>query len=310
MTRRLLISVIASTRPAGAEHTGMNVETPSRSAREHHRQTRLPFAAAPAARQFSVLLGTVALALLTALPGKTAEVPPLSQMLDHIGQRVEKFWNYFSSVNCTERVIQTKLGDRGKVLFERRETFDYLILLQSHGMDISVDESRVEKTHAGSKGNMPLLETNGFSIFSLIFHPLYQSRYQFSRAPDDLTDGRRLLCIAFKQVSRDHPLSVLRLRGQDYPLEWRGMAWIDPASLEVVRIQAGLGDSLADIGLLRLQADVTYSDIHLSGAAEYWLPVRATIEAQTKRQHWQNTHVFSDYKRFSVDTDVSISAPQ
>jgi hypothetical protein len=121
---------------------------------------------------------------------------------------------------------------------------------------------------------------------------------------------RRLLRIAFEQVSRDHPLSVLKLRELEYPLQWRGTAWIDPASWAVVRIQAGLGDSMADMGLLRLDADVTYSDIRFNGSNAYWLPARAVIDAETKRQRWHNTHLFTNYKRFTVDTDVKISTPQ
>ena len=250
----------------------------------------------------------LALLLLSAWPARTAPDVPFPELLDRIGTQAENFWNYLPSVTCTEDVTQVKLGVKGKPMFEQRESYDYLILLQSNGMDISVNESRVEKTHSGSKGIDSLLETNGFSIFTLIFHPLYQSRFQFRPLPDEMLDGRRMLVIAFQQVRDDHPLSVLRRRDQDVPLEWRGTAWIDPESLSVVRIQADLGDSLADSGLLWLKADVTYADVHFAGATAYWLPARAVIEAETKRQHWRNIHAFSDYKRFSIETEVKIGA--
>jgi len=35
--------------------------------------------------------------------------------------------------------------------------------------------------------------------------------------------------------------------------------------------------------------------------------VTATIEVETTRQHWRNTHRFSDYKRFSVSTQESVN---
>lgn len=284
MTRPSLISVIDSRPPArkkaspGAAHSGF-----------------WPAAAA-------ILI----LALPAARPAKASE-PALGQLLDRISEQVGKFWDYFSSVTCIEKVTQTKLGDKGKVLSERRESFDYLIMLRSRGLDLTVDESRVETAHAESKKDASLLETNGFSLFSLIFHNLYQSHYQFRELPDTSQNGRRLRTIGFQQVSNEHPLSILRLREQDYPLAWRGTAWIDPDSSAVVRIQAGLGDSMVDRGLLRLDADVTYSGIRFNGLQTYWLPTRAEVEAQTKRQHWHNTHLFTDYKRFSVDTDVKIA---
>ena len=251
----------------------------------------------------------VLLALLAASPANASD-SALSVTLDSIGRQVERFWSNFASVTCTEAVTQSKLGEKGKALFVQHQTFDYLIALQSSGQDISVDESRLEKVHTGSKGKASLLETNGFGIFTLLFHPLYQSHYQFRQLPDEVLENHRLLRIAFEQVSRDHPLSVLQVRELEYPLQWRGTAWIDPVSWAVVRIQAGLGDSMADMGLLRLDADVTYSDVQFNSTTSYWLPARAVIDAETKRQHWHNTHLFTGYKRFTVDTDVKISAPQ
>jgi hypothetical protein len=260
--------------------------------------------------QVGARLCLVLLALLAAVPAKAATDPQFATLLDHVGRQVEKFWSNFASVTCTEAVTQSKLGEKNKVLFVQHETFDYLIALQSSGQDISVDESRLEKVHTGSKGKASLLETNGFAIFTLLFHPLYQSHYQFRQLPDEVVQDHRLLRVAFEQVSRDHPLSVLQVRELEYPLQWRGTAWIDPFSWAVVRIQAGLGDSMADMGLLRLDADVTYSNVQFNSSTSYWLPARAVIDAETKRQHWHNTHLFTGYKRFTVDTDVKISAPQ
>ena len=235
---------------------------------------------------------------------------PLQDALERIGQQVQKFWNNFASVTCTEALTQSKIGEKGKVLFEQRETFDYLITLQSSGLDLSVDESRIEKTHKASKGSASLLETNGFAILSLIFHPMYQSRYEFSQLPGDKQAGRDLLRIGFRQISDDHPLSVLQLHDRQYPLEWTGTAWIDPESFDIVRIQAGLGSSMAETGLLRLDADVSYSDISFNASTNYRLPARAVVEAETKRQHWRNTHMFSNYKRFDVETEVKTANPQ
>ena len=235
---------------------------------------------------------------------------PLPTVLERVGQQVEKFWNYFSSVTCTEAVTQSKIGEKGKVLFEQKESFDYLIILQASGNDLAVDESRVEKTHKVSKGNASLLETNGFSIFTLIFHPLYQSRYQFRWLPDEVGPGHHFLRLGFEQVVQDHSLSVLKLGDREYPLQWRGTAWIDPATFTVTRIQAGLGDTLAETGLLRLDADVTYSDVRFNETTDFWLPSQAVIDAETKRQHWRNTHQFTNYHRFEVETQVKTANPQ
>lgn len=234
----------------------------------------------------------------------------LADVLEQTGRHVEQFWTYFPSVTCLESLTQSKIGPKGKILFEQRETFEYLILLQAEGKNIAVDESRVEKTRKAAKGKVSLLETNGFSIFELIFHPLFQSHYEFRRMVDDASSGRPLIRLSFQTVTPDHPLSVLLLRERQYPLGWSGTAWIDPTSWAVERIQAGLGSSMADAGLLRLDADVTYSEVVFNGSTRYSLPERAIIEAATQRQHWRNTHLFSNYRRFEVETQVRTATPQ
>ncbi|HLK48921.1 MAG TPA: hypothetical protein VKT49_12340 [Bryobacteraceae bacterium] len=245
--------------------------------------------------------------MVTIRPDVEVQLPGV---LERVGKQVERFWNYFSSVTCTEAVTQSKISEKGKVLFEQKESFDYLIILQASGMDLAVDESRVEKTHKVSKGSASLLETNGFSILTLIFHPLYQSRYQYRSLPDETVAGRRYMRVAFEQVVQDHPLSVLRVGEREYPLLWRGTAWIEPASFTVTRLQAGLGSTMAETGLLRLDADVTYSDVRFNETEHFWLPSQAVIEAETKRQHWRNTHQFSNYRRFEVQTEVKTADPQ
>lgn len=259
---------------------------------------------------WAIVSEIVAASCLAASPARAASPPPLTVVLDRVEQRVDAFWNYFPAVTCTEQLIQSKLGDKGKVMFEQRTNYDYLILLRSAGNDLTVDESRIEKEQKSTKGKGALLLTNGFSILTLIFHPIYQSNYEFTAQPDDETGGRRLLRVAFRQVSTHHAPSVLMLRDREYPLEWRGTAWIDPESYAVVRIQAGLDSSMEDVGLLRLDADVTYSQVRFNGTTAYWLPARAVIEAETKRQHWRNIHVFTAYRRFDVDTEVKTTIPR
>ena len=250
-------------------------------------------------------------ALLSLAPAHAAAPLPLPQLLDRIGKQVQDFWNYYPAVTCTEALEQSKLNEKGKTLFDQKTTYDYLILLQSTGTDVSVDESRIVKGRKSSKGKASLLLTNGFSILMLLFHPIYQSSYEFTELADDTVDGRRALRIGFRQIPNDRSPSVLRLGDREYPLEWKGTAWVDPSSYAVMRIVTDLGGSMNDIGLLQLNADVTYSGIQFAGTAStYWLPTRAVIEAATKRQRWRNTHLFRDYRRFNVETEVKTATPQ
>ncbi len=85
---------------------------------------------------------------------------------------------------------------------------------------------------------------------------------------------------------------------------------MDPDSFAVLRIDATLANPMDDV-LLQLHADVTYDAVKFAGAAPvFWLPVKAVIEAATKRQHWRNTHVFAGYRRFNVETEVRTADPK
>jgi hypothetical protein len=100
---------------------------------------------------------------------------------------------------------------------------------------------------------------------------------------------------------------VLRLRQREYPVEWQGTAWIEPASGSVVRVTAGLMESMEDMGLKSLSADVRYAPFEFTGEpGNHWLPATAAIEVETPHQRWRNTHTFSNYKHFSVDVKTEV----
>jgi hypothetical protein len=103
--------------------------------------------------------------------------------------------------------------------------------------------------------------------------------------------------------------SVLKLRQREYPVEWQGTAWIEPASGAVVRVSAGLMTSMEDIGLKSLTADVRYSRVEFSSEqGAHWLPSTAVIEVETPHQRWRNIHSFGQYKLFSVDVKTGLGS--
>ena len=255
------------------------------------------------------------LALILALCGSgwAAEVPGIQELLRNTGRAVESFWSQFSAVNCRELVAQAKLDNSGKVVQHTDSTYDYLVLMRQKEENLVVEESRVAAPQPGGKAvaKTPLLVTNGFSTFLLIFHPLFQHSYEFSKPVQEEQGGRSVLRVDFRQIRNARAPSCLRLRGHDYPLEWVGSAWIDTRSWAVVKISAALGSSMEDLGLKSLNAEVTYSPVKFGdGAGEQWLPAVATIEASTPLQRWRNTHRFTDYKHFSVDTSTKTELPQ
>lgn len=234
-------------------------------------------------------------------------------MVRTAGQAVERLWTEISAVSCTEAVVQAKLGPRGKLLAERKAVYDYLILMQITGGELSVEESRREKPskkEAKRAPGPPLLVTSGFAVMMLVFHPQFRSSYDFRLLPDTDWQGERVHRIAFSHVRGTHSPSALQLRGRDYPLEWAGEAWIHPATNAIVHVQAGLKQPMEMVGLLTLDAQVEYGPVPFEGVTQpYWLPQTAVIETTTRGQHWRNVHRFGSYRRFEVETTVKTQTP-
>lgn len=233
---------------------------------------------------------------------------PLENVLERTGSLATEFLEEFSSVKCSELVTQAKLGKNGKMQHHEEASFDYLLLAQSSGGELSLVESRLPAAAPRHNRNLPLLVTNGFSTLLLVFHPSYQAGFEFNELPDEPVDGKRMARIHFRHIPGMRSTAALVLRGREYPLDLEGTAWIDPETGRIARIHAELGASMEDVGLRALRCEVEYApvpfhDMHLNS----WLPTSAVIEVETPRQHWRNTHRFTSYQRFSTSVESRIT---
>ena len=250
------------------------------------------------------------LVFVAILSAAGAELPaPNRDVLRLAAKSVAGFWDELQAVNCLETVDQQKLNPNGKQMFRQQTDFDYIAILQLTGNDLIVDESRTMVHAPEHENKLPLLITNGFSTFQLIFHPFYQGAYEFSPPESVQVEGKDLLQIKFRHVHGARSPSVLKLRQREYPVEWQGTAWIEPASGVVVRVSAALMGSMEDIGLKSLTADVHYARFEFKGEqGSHWLPSAAVIEVETPHQRWRNTHTFSKYRQFSVDVKSELGS--
>jgi hypothetical protein len=90
-------------------------------------------------RSVRIILG--AAAALTPLAAET-NAGAMSALLETTARRTEQLWEQFSSLACLETVTQTKLNPDRKVISEKRESYQYLLLLQVSGDRMTVEETR------------------------------------------------------------------------------------------------------------------------------------------------------------------------
>ncbi len=229
------------------------------------------------------------------------------QIVQRAGEQISALLTQMSDVKCTELVTQRRLKPNGKTEYEEQARFDYLVTIEAAAGEVVLSESRLSEQEPRRARNLPMLVTNGFSTLFLIFHPFYQSAFEF--APGEGADGV-LVPVRFRHIAGRKSPTVLVLRNREYPLDLEGTAWIEPQSGRIAKMSASLGSNLEDLGVKQLRSDVTYAPVKLRGTpADVWFPILATIEVETARQHWVNQHRFSDYKRFSVDTEATVQGP-
>lgn len=244
-----------------------------------------------------------------AAPPDSAGPNSLNDLLSRTSTQVTKFLDEFSDVKCTEDVEQEKLRPDGNVELTAHSTYDYLVILTNNGGDLSLAESRLALHEAKRDNkNRPLLVSNGFATLFLVFHPYYLDSFRFALAGDAVSDGHPLVKVGFQHIPGTRSPAALALRGREYPLELSGMAWIDPRTGVITRIEAGIESSLDDVGLKSLHSEVEFAPAPFRDLKEqYWFPTIASVEVETPRQHWRNTHRFTDYKRFSVSSEEQVN---
>lgn len=243
---------------------------------------------------------TVAILLLTVVASATAQSGPVPvSVLARAQRQVVAFFSKMSDLTCTENVVQQKFLPNGRVQTSAESKYDYLIMVQASPDSFALNESRIEAPGAPHKP-LPLLVTNGFSMLLLVFHPYYEHSFRFEAEPASFVDGRMLMPVHFTHLPGTRSPAALSLRGREYPLDLKGTAWIDQQSGEIAKMDATLASDMSDVDLRSLHIEVDYKPSTLASATGIGLPDRAIIDLETPRQHWRNTHTFTNYKSFST----------
>jgi hypothetical protein len=282
----------------------------TRSLRANPPRTQRPMMRAPiSTRLFPslaslLLVGTIA----------SAQTDSLERVLDRASQRVSEFVDEFSHVKCTEQVTQEKFKPNGKMEFEQQSSYDYLIILTNAGGDMTVKESRlpVKEAKINRRQDTSMLLSNGFATLFLVFHPYYIGGFEFTDAGSETLDGHAARKIHFRHIPNTRSVAALALRGREYPLELSGSVWVDPQNGNILRIEAGIGSTLEDIGMKTRQSSVRFAPAGFSKDDDkdqpmYWFPTEAVVEVETPKQHWRNTHRYRTYKQFSVATEEHVA---
>jgi hypothetical protein len=221
--------------------------------------------------------------------------------------QVQRFFDRFSNVACTESLTQLLLGKNGKPFYRENSVYDYQFQVNTGNGGLSFSETRDVRSPAFRDPGRSLLLTNGFASLLLVVHPMYEASYTFTEEGEEQVGAERLAKVKFTPVPGASSPAALRLRGRNYPLPLSGRLWIDPETGVVVKLEAQVDGSMSDVGLSGLRSEVQYAAHQFHEPDEtVWIPETAVIDVQTPKQHWRNLHRFTNYKRFDVSVHEEI----
>jgi len=96
----------------------------------------------------------------------------------------------------------------------------------------------------------------------------------------------------------------------------QGIAWVDKASFQILRMRTDLLASQPEVGLDEETTKVKFSEVHLlDGGVPLWLPREVSVHLKlanfldrTSDETFQNRHRYKNYRRYRVS--ARIVAPQ
>lgn len=213
---------------------------------------------------------------------------------------VETMFKRSENVVCLESVTQTIVGKSDHPVYREETKYEYQMQTSFVNGTLKLQEARDVSKQPFRDPARTLLITSGFAAMLLIVHSNYESSYQFEPAGEEASENGTLVKLQYTPVPGATSPAALRLRGKNYALPLSGTMWIDKQSGAVVRLTAAVDSSLSDLGLKGMSSDIHYALVQFHDPDEsYWMPVSATIDVETPKQHWRNIHRFTAYRRFT-----------
>ena len=157
------------------------------------------------------------------------------------------------------------------------------------------------------------LSLRGFSMTSakyastcLYFSPADQHDERFRYFGIQTVRDRECRVVGFaQQPEKARRIDRFHSQGATFGLLCQGLAWIDPESFQILRITSWLLAPRTDIGLSSLTSTVEFYPVQPSGSERVlWLPRDVTVMLVSRGTKVRNTHRYSNYKLFRVESSI------
>jgi len=241
-------------------------------------------------------------------PGATCQ---LDNVIHGSGERVKELVKNVERFTAVEDIEHYKLSPLGLQISRENRKFDYMVEIRPFGAnDLDVQEFR-----NGSVSGQQFpghIATNGLPTLALVFHPFYQSRYDFVCEGRGKWRDTPAWLVHFQQLTdRKGSMLIYRVGPKSYAVGLKGHAWIDTQTSQILAIETDTMRPVPEIRLMRDHQLIEYGPVAFkNGAMNLWLPKSADWYSSLSGQRYHRRHTFSQFLLFSVDDTQTISKPK
>ena len=246
-------------------------------------------------------------------PAKDQE--QLSSILDGVGAKVLELIKDFPNTSSLEAIHQEKLRRKGGVSDTQDQKFRYLCMVPRAAWGPGFLEYRADfaGNEAVPKGlSEGFMLTKGFASTALFFHPAYRSESNFHYLGRQNLNGRSTFVVAFAQIPEKAHFSGDFRKGQISMTTFsQGLAWIDAATYQIIRLHTELLTPLPEFRLEKESMNIDFNEVHFNQLKDtFWLPEEVTVTLDWNGRQLRNKHAYSDFKVFNVNASEKIGKPK
>ena len=253
----------------------------------------------------------------------------LSAILSGVARNLELFRKDFADTASVETIDETRARDTaqsvpsGEMLAllgsiqhtpeeKMKEKFRYVTLADPRSGALTEYRTDLQGHQANRSQGLAFAKTTGFVTLPFFFAAGAQALSTFRSLGSQAVGDHSCQVIAFAEHVM--PLAV-RGRWQSgpnsIPLIMQGIAWIDPAIDQIVRLRTDLLAPQPDARLRQLTTEVLFEPIKFeSRPAALWLPQDVNVVIDINDYTYENRHYYSDYQLFKVEMQQTVQEPK
>ena len=238
----------------------------------------------------------------------------LPLILNRTGEDIKALLETLPNSSAREDITQEVLERDGRVKEQRVQSFNYLLLKHLGEQGVRLEDYRTnlgENSPGLQKTQGKFSVTAGFASTWAHFDPANRTASRFILLGQQELDGHKTYVVAFAQRPGWATLiGWATVNGRAVLILYQGIAWIDVASYQILRMRTDLLAPREDVGLDKQTTEITFGEVRLPGVSSALrLPREIVVTSELKGRVLRNLHRYSEYRVFAAESTIKPIAP-